>query len=103
MLSNSTPLVAGSIPAREKEVQTSTCFCSLVVECLPSKEVVRVRFPTEANRVQSAREGRVAQWIERLTSDQEVVGSIPTVVMAWLPEVWCFFLQLKKHLVDTET
>ena len=68
-----------------------------MVECLSSKEMTRVRFPTEAKG------GRIAQWIERLTSDQDVVGSIPTVVMARLPEVWCFFLYFKKHLVDTET
>ncbi len=28
--------------------------------------------------------GRIAQWIERLTSDLEVVGSIPTVVTSGL-------------------
>ena len=38
--------------------------------------------------------GRIAQWIERLTSDQDVVGSIPTVVAA------SFGISSKKTLVD---
>ena len=59
-----------------------------MVECLSSKEMTRVRFPTEAKG------GRIAQWIERLTSDQDVVGSIPTVVMA-KARVWCFFCETK--------
>ena len=64
-----------------------------MVECLSSKEMTRVRFPTEANR-----KGRIAQWIERLTSDQEVVGSIPTVVVI-MGLVLCPLI--KKHLMDT--
>ncbi len=33
---------------RQRRLLVPIRFCSLVVECLPSKEVVRVRFPTEA-------------------------------------------------------
>jgi hypothetical protein len=66
--------------------------------------VVWVRFPTEAvffllftqkKTVASPVFGRIAQWIERLTSDQDVVGSIPTVVAA------SFGISSKKTLVDT--
>lgn len=51
----------------------STSTYSLVVECNPSKVVTRVRFPLSAIFV------RVAQWIERKTTDLEVVGSTPIV------------------------
>ena len=99
MLSNKTPLVAGSIPAREKEVETSTCFCSLVVECLPSKEVVRVRFPTEAKRVKSARRPRSS--VDRAPDFgsggrgfDPYRGHARSLVLLFV---------VKKHLVDTET
>ena len=52
-------------------------FCGSMVECFPSKEMTRVRFPTEAN-------DRIAQWIERSTSDRDVEGSTPSVAeMVW--------------------